>query len=307
MNKKEEAALTMFRAVESHCDNNPAIVGSLVAFQASLDAFKAKIALLISTEQLISTPIAGVSVDKYVSKRTLCQLASDVASFVYAFASVTGNNTLREQVNFRVNTLKKQRDDQLSPLCQNIHDLGAANLGEVKNYGLTTEALNTLQTAITTFSAATPKPRTAQTEKKVQRANLAVTVRDATLILRHQMDRMVIAFKAANPDFVNQYFANRIIIDPSTTTTKIVGIVTNMANNTVIKDAQITATGTSGAATGIIKTAKSTTLGKYTLKPLPPGDYTISIAKPNFTPFEQTEFQAKLGMNNHLDVAMKPN
>ena len=297
----------MFRAVESHCDNNPAIVGSLVAFQASLDAFKAKIALLISTEQLVSAPIAGVSVDKYVSKRTLCQLASDVASFVYAFASVTGNNTLREQVNFRANALNKQRDDQLSPLCQNIHDLGAANLGEVKNYGLTTEALNTLQTAITTFSAATPKPRTAQTEKKVQRANLAVIVRDATLILRHQMDRMVIAFKAANPDFVNQYFANRIIIDPATTTTKIVGIVTNTTDEKTIKDATVTATGTAGQATGVTKSTITSSLGKYTLNPLPPGDYTVTIKATGFKDFTQTQFEAKLGTNNHLDAAMEAN
>ena len=307
MNKKEEAALTMFRAVEMHCDNNPAIVGSLVAFQASLDAFKAKIALLISTEQLVSAPIAGVSIDKYVSKGTLCQFAGNVASFVYAFASVTGNNTLREQVNFRANALNKQRDDQLSPLCQNIHDLGAANLGEVKNYGLTTEALNTLQTAITTFSAATPKPRTAQTEKKVQRANLAVTVRDATLILRHQMDRMVIAFKAANPDFVNQYFANRIIIDPATTTTKIVGIVTNTTDEKTIKDATVTATGTAGQATGVTKSTITSSLGKYTLNPLPPGDYTVTIKATGFKDFTQTQFEAKLGTNNHLDAAMEAN
>ena len=307
MNKLQESKLTMYRAVERHCDDNSAITGSIAAFQACLANFKTKIASIIGIEQLISAPILGVSVDKYVSKGALCQFAGDVAGLVYAYASVSGNNTLREQVNFRANALNKQRDDQLSPLCQNIHDLGAANLNEVKNYGLTADALTMLQTAITTFSAATPKPRTAQTEKKVQRANLAVTVRDATLILRHQMDRMVIAFKAANPDFVNQYFANRIIIDPASTTTKIIGLVTNAADEKPLKDATVTVTGTSGQATGVTKTATTTFHGKYSLKPLLPGDYTISVTATGFQTFEQTQFNAKLGTNNRLNAAMEAN
>ena len=297
----------MYRATEKLCDDNPAIVGSIAAFQTSFANFKLKIAAIISTEQLVSAPIAGVSVDKYVSKGTLCKLAGDVASLIYAFASVTGNNTLREQVNFRASSLVRQRDDQLSPLCQNIHDLGVTNLNEVKNYGLTSAALTTLQTAINTFSSATPKPRNAQTERKVQRANFVDIFREVDAILRNQMDRIVIAFRAANPDFVKEYFSNRIIIDPATTATKITVTIINIADEKPIKNATVTATGTNGQATGVIKSTTTSSLGKYTLKPLPPGDYTITVQATGFNNFTQTEFQAKLGVNNHLNAAMEEN
>ena len=307
MNANQESKLTMYRATEKHCDDNPAIVGSIAAFQTSLANFKLKIAAIISTEQLVSAPIAGVSVDKYVSKQALRDLTADIASLIYAFASVTGNNTLREQVNFRSSTLAKERDDQLSPICQNIHDLGVANLDNLKDYGLTSAAITTLQTAINTFSSATPRPRTAQTERKIQRASFVDTFRETDNILKQQMDRMVIAFKPANPDFVKAYFSNRAIIDPASIATKIVGLVTGAADEKPIKDAAVTATGTSGQATGTVKTTTTTRLGNYTLKPLPPGDYTIKFEAPGFQTFTETQFQAKLGTNNHLDAAMEAN
>ena len=297
----------MYRATEKCCDDNAAIVGSIAAFQAAIGNFKQKIAAIITNEQLVSSPIAGISVDKYVSKGTLCQLAGDVASLIYAFASVTGNNTLREQVNFRASALIRERDDQLSPLCQNIHDLGTANIAGVKDYGLTSAALDTLQTAITTFSSATPKPRTAQSERKVQRASFVDLFREADNILKHQMDRIVVAFKATNPEFVKNYFSNRIIIDPATTATKITGTVINIAEEKPIKDATITATGTAGQATGTIRAATTSRLGKYTLKPLPPGDYTVTVTAEGYADSTETQVNAKLGTNNRLDVGLAGN
>ena len=40
---------------------------------------------------------------------------------------------------------------------------------------------------------------------------------------------------------------------------------------------------------------------------IPPGDYTIKVEAPGFQDFTQTQFNAKLGTNNHLDVGMEGN
>lgn len=305
MDAKQEAKLNMYRVVEQYCDDNSAIVSTVIAFQTAFTNFKAKIALLVGSEQLSALPIKGIAVDKTVSKQDLSQLAADVASLISAFAAATSNNTLLEEVNFPYSKLFGTRDDLLAPRCQNIYDAGVANMPAVKDYGLTQAALDALQAAITNYAAQTPKPRSAVSQRKIHNANIKALFVDADAILKSQMDKMIVAFRAANPDFVTGYDSNRIIIDPATTTTKITGIVTGIADEKPIKDAQITATGTAGGATGVTKSTVTTGTGKYTLKPLPPGDYTITVEAPGFQPFEETQVHATMGNNNHLDVGME--
>lgn len=304
MNAGQEAKLNMYRVVEQYCDDNSAIVSTVLGFQTAVTNFKAKIASLIGSEQLSAVPLTGIALEKTVSKKDLCQLAADVASMVYAFADATSNITLREEVNFPYSKLKETRDDLLAPRCQNICDSGNANMPAVKDYGLTTTILAELQAAITDYAAKTPKPRTAVSNRKTQNANIKALIADTDAVLKNRMDKIVVAFRALHPDFVTGYDSNRIIIDPATTTTKITGLVINSADEKGIKDAVITATGTSGQATGVVKTATTTSSGKYTLKPLPPGEYTITVKATGFNDFTETQFQTKLGTNNHLDVTM---
>ena len=305
MNANQEAKLTMYRAVEQHCDDNSAITGTVTAFQTALDDFKAKIAALISTEQLLGTPLKGIAVDKTVLKQSLCQQAADVASLVYAFAAATGNNTLLEEVNFPITKLLRLRDDQLAPRCQDIYDISTANMPGAKDYGLKQPMLDGLQTAITGYAAQTPKPRLAVSERKTHNANITTLIKEADAILKNQIDKMMVSFKTDHPDFVSEYESNRHIIDPSTTSTKLSGIVTLTGEEKPIKNATVTVTGTSGQATGTTRSTTTSATGKYTLKPLPPGDYTITITAPGYKNYEETQVNAKLGNNNHLDVEME--
>lgn len=305
MDAKQESKLNMYRAVEQHCDDNSSVFASVAGFQTAFTNFKAKIASLIGTEQLSATPLTGIALDKTVSKQDLCQLAADAASMIYAFAVATSNIPLREEVNFPYSKLLGTRDDLLAPRCQGIHDAGVANMPAVKDYGLDVPQLTALQAAITVYAAKTPNPRTAISARKVHKANIRALFVEADAILKNQMDKIVVAFRALSPDFVTGYESNRIIIDPASTVTKLTGTVTGLADEKPIKDATVTATGTAGQATGVTKSTVTSGTGTYTLKPLPPGDYTINVQAAGFNDFTETQFDAKLGTNNRLDVGME--
>lgn len=122
MNTKQEAKLNMYRATEKHCDDNAAIIASTIAFQNAFNNFKTKIAAIVSTTQQKDLALTGITVDKSSSKQTLCPLMAETAGIIYAFASATANNTLKQEVNFSNTALLKTKDDQLAPRCQNIHD-----------------------------------------------------------------------------------------------------------------------------------------------------------------------------------------
>ena len=153
----------------------------------------------------------------------------------------------------------------------------------VKDYCITTEKLATLQAAITAYAAETPKPRVALSLRKTYNANLAASFKQADAILRSQMDKMVNALRAAHPDFVGAYESNRIIIDPATTATQLKGTITAAASGLPIKSATVTATNAGAPPTGFTKSIKSSTKGKYHLKPLPNATYTVVVKAPGYT------------------------
>jgi len=214
MNARQESKLNMFRTVEKHVDDNPSVVAAVPAFQTAFTKFKTKIARIIDTEQQKDVNLTGISADKQVSKQQLCERATDVAQIVSAFASATGDNTLKQEVNFSLTALQKTRDDQLAPRCQNIHDRAQTNLAALADYGITAAMLANLQTAIQSYAARAPQPRAAVSNRKTLQANLENLFKEADEILTDQMDDLVPALKTAHPDWVQTYQSAREILDP---------------------------------------------------------------------------------------------
>ena len=71
------------------------------------------------------------------------------------------------------------------------------------------------------------------------------------------------------------------------------------------KNAVVSAPGTSSAATGVSKSATTNAAGLYTIKPIPPGDYTVTVTAAGFNDFKAADINAKLGTATTLDVALE--
>ena len=297
MNAGQEAKLTMYRATEKHDDDNSTIIAAVPAFQTAFTNFKAKIAANINTAQLKDTPLTDIVVNKSSSRQTLCGIATDTAGIIFAFASATGNQTLKQEVNFTLYKLLKTCDEQLAPRCQNIHARGIEKKDAMEDYGITTAKLAALQTAINNYAAETPKPRTALSQRKTLTSNLRQIFKDADAILTEQMDKLVSNFKAANPDFVATYETVRIIIDPASTTTQINGIVTDSTNGNPIKNATVT-------IVELSKTAATNFAGSYSFKPVANGTYTVTATATGFENFQADGVEIKLGVITSLNVEL---
>lgn len=300
MNIRQEAKLTMYRAVETHCDDNASLIATVPAFQTAFNEFKTKIAEILSVEQLRDASLAGIAAGKSNLKQTLCRQTVDMAGIIYAFASETGNETLKAESQFSYSKLLQTRDDELAPRCQNIHARAAENKTQLADYGITTASLTALQKAIDDYQTETPKPRTAKSQRKTQTANLRRLFKETDDLLKTRLDKLVANFKTANPDFAAAYEANRIIIDPAVTTTQLKGKVTNKTNNAPIKDATVLVVETN-------ITAKTNTSGEYQIKPIAPNKYTIRTTATGFQAYEQNDVEVKLGVVNKLDINLEGN
>ena len=90
--------------------------------------------------------------------------------------------------------------------------------------------LDELTQALARFNESKANPRTAAAEKKVQTQTLSALIRETSVLLRNQMDRLVNMFLRTNAEFVAGYRGARVIVDrgkrhekttatPGTTTT----------------------------------------------------------------------------------------
>jgi Carboxypeptidase regulatory-like domain len=299
MNATQESKLNMFRATQKHCNDNPAIVATIKAFQTAAGTLNTTIASIIATAQQEDLITKGITIDKAEAKKTLCQLASDIAAPIVAYAAATKNNKLLKEVNFTHSDLIRTKDDQLAPRCKNIYDAAKANEAALKDYGITAATADTLLTTINDYQAKVPDPRNAAAQKATVRANLKNLIKEAEQILKLQMDKTVLGFKTSNPDFVKTYKSNRIIIDPSKTTTSLKGTITSLVDNTFIKGAAITIDTTSLKAT-------TNETGDYEIKPIPSGTYTLKVSAPKYKDTVKTGIAIKQGQINKQDISIEP-
>ena len=299
MTAPQEAKLNMYRATQKHCEASAALIATIPAFAIAFGSYKAKVASIIATAQQEEVITKGIAIDKDEAKKTLCQLATDIAAPIFAYASANNNNTLKQSANTSYSELLRSKDDQLAPRCQNIFDSAKNNLTALAPYGITTTTIATLQSTIDNYQAKVPTPRNAAAQKSTIKKNLVSLFKETDKVLKEQLDKTLVAFKAVNPDFVKTYKSNRIIIDPAKTTTTLKGKITNSKDGTVVANATIII-----APTGA--TGTTTKLGFYTIKPIAQGTYTAKITATNYTPKEQTEIVVKQGQINKQDITLDP-
>jgi len=299
MNANQETKLNSFHTTEELCNNNAALIAANAAFQTAFNVFKDKIAAITETEQQKDADLTGIAADKKAAKQKLCRTATDIAGIIYAYASANADNTLKQEMNFTYSDLFRTKDDQLAPRCQNIHDKGVENLAAMTGYGITPAKLAALQTDIDAYAATTPKPRTARAHRATLNANLAVLFKEADTILTDQLDLLVANFKDTNPDFVSDYEKTRALVDAPTTTTQLKGKATNQTDGKPVASATVTVVEAG-------KIANTTATGRYTIKPLAIGTYTVTVTKTGFNNFQITGIAVKLGQVNSLNVELTP-
>lgn len=298
MNANQTAKVKMFKDVVEYCDENTFLIATVAALQTALNLVKAKLVLLDEAAQSSAVPITGIAADKGNRRKIMTDLAIDVASMVFAYASASDNNTLKAEVDYPEYKLTRLRDADAVIVSRTIHDRAVEDIVRLEDYGITPALLASFLTAIEEFETSIPKPRTAIGKRKTQKANVTEFIREIDVILETQMDKLMSKFRISNPDFYETYFNLREIVDPSTTHTQLKGTITDSADGKPISNAVITITEPSKAAT-------SGADGKYSIKPAPFGKFTVTVTKTGYQSFQAEDITIKVGESTVLNAALE--
>jgi hypothetical protein len=170
----------------------------------------------------------------------------------------------------------------------------------LKEYGITADLLSSLQTAISNFNEAAPKPRTEIGRRKTRKEMIVQLFKELDEILNERMDALMGKFRTSHPEFYQTYFNLREVKDTSTTATQLKGVITDSSTGAPIKGATI-------EVVELAKTAKTDSTGEYFFKPIQFGKFTVKITADGYQPFENDEIEIKMGDIRHLDVSLVSN
>lgn len=241
MNNKQENKLTMFMVARDYLAKNTAITATLPNFTDFNTRLVDGIIQIQNIRELQEFDKRGLAISKSKYKNRLIELAFDVSRKAVAYAGFINNDELFNEVNYSESDLLKSLDTVLYDRCRVIYDRAVEYAVELAPYGVTPAMLTDLQTILSNYNAAIPRPRIGIAEKKEATEQLSLWLNKVDEAL-FQIDVLVDIVRASQPLFHAGYQTARMIVDHGTRKLALRGLVIDALSLLPLKGAQITFT-----------------------------------------------------------------
>ena len=271
----------------SFLNANAAITGTIPGYSTYLP-------IIVTTNNQIQTAKvqqendeSGNITAKNQIRATLITQVLDVIRKTVAYATVVNNSVLLAQVKYTESAVNKSSDSNLTSISQVVHDAANANAAALVAYGVTAANITTLQATIISFIAAIPKGRVGTTDGEEATQLLATLFKTLTDTWT-KIDTLVEVVKVTQPNFYSEYQNVRKVISTGTGSFALQASATEINSGEPISKATFTFTPSNGllksAATNgkdnIVK--KTAAKGKFNIKSMAEGTYTVTITKPGY-------------------------
>jgi hypothetical protein len=211
MNKGQNQTMKMFQLTSEYLDGiDSAILDGLPGFQGFKTEFNNNRGKLRAQYELQSRTITGYALGKKEIRMDMTDQAVDISNKIVAYATITNNTELIDDMHYTTNGLRKAKDNECIVKCLNIHNKAVSLLTELGDYDVTALMLTTFQTTINKFDSSLVKPQTQINTVKLATAEIN-SLFNASSQLLNKMDRLVLVLKNTQPDFVKGYFESRAL------------------------------------------------------------------------------------------------
>jgi hypothetical protein len=213
MNARQKNKLRMLKTVEVTCVDNTATWTPITAFGAAFVLYQEKIVDIEHLHVKQEADLKGITENKNNKESALINSSLIVAKPMIAFANVTNDPQLRQEIDYSEDALKKSSDADLEARCTIIKERAATHAAALVTYGVTAPMIASLGTALTDYHAVISGPRSAEAVKKQQTEEIEILFKETDIILKGQLDQLITLFKTSHPDFYGAYKNARIIVD----------------------------------------------------------------------------------------------
>lgn len=213
MNKVQENKRTMYIVTQSYCRDNKTIWENYMPFNKSFGIFESIIEEIDQYAGIQIVPTIGAAQDKQEDRDVLEQKMVKLFKVISGYAAITGDQTMKESVNYTASFLKRQRDTIIVNIAINLAQIINNNIVALSEYNITTAMLEDLQTSVTQFKNIISIPRNKLVNRKGATQKLVALFKAADEVLKEQLDKLIANFEHTYPSFVQGYQNSRMIID----------------------------------------------------------------------------------------------
>jgi hypothetical protein len=184
-----------------------------VAFSEGVDALAESLTLIDEQSQLAQGASGATSV-KEAARQALSLAITEVTGALRAYAAKAADPEVAAQAGYSPSEVTSGKANEVVARCRSIHATAIGiESAELAKYGITAAKLTALKKKIDAYDSVKTAPRQSQVERNSALQLLPQLVRSAVAIVRDQLDGLVLQFRAANPNFFEEYFAARVVVD----------------------------------------------------------------------------------------------
>ncbi len=212
MNDRQENFLSMCVATKNTIDANAGVWGGTPGFVTQNSAYNTQLATLQALKTAQAQSILGYATYKGVKENDMIAQTMILVSGLRAHALASGDVILLAEIDFTKTKLEGKRDERVASDCQIVQDRAVIHQAALGGYNVTGVQITEQQTSIGVYSASSQLPTSKEDEKQVYTAGIESTIKQlrATLVI---LDNIVNTFQPTSPDFYQQYYNSREIVD----------------------------------------------------------------------------------------------
>ncbi|MBK8981826.1 MAG: hypothetical protein IPM38_05745 [Ignavibacteria bacterium] len=212
MIKTQKNKYSMYSGVRAYLDDHSAGYEGNEEFKEHMNSFKSILQEIADKEDERSKATLGKVRYKVKVRKSVIDHALAVAGAIYSFAKKSGNNDLRESVDFRKSDLMKLRDAVLEIELNSIKDKAVQNSAEIARYGITADDLTAFLNEIVRYKDALGAKNTGSATMTGAIKTMVSLFKDADSLV-DSIDRFMEKYKIDDKDFYDGYKAARVIRD----------------------------------------------------------------------------------------------
>lgn len=213
MDKRIENKLIMLKAVLSLLQQNQPLWQDAAPLAAVYADLRGLVSQIEQLKQLTTQSNSGLVAAKQNLQEDLINQAFELASMLFAYARRNNDAVLQAKVDFTISQLRNLRDDELATKCLSVLSLGKSNEEALIEYGTSSKKLNMFEELTNQYIEQLPNRRVTVSERKMANEKIKNLLADAMLAASEQLDRMMVRFKSAEPDFYTSYLNARKVVD----------------------------------------------------------------------------------------------
>jgi len=213
MTKNQENRLSMYLTVQQVTNYFSNAWQAFLPFKIQYSEFETLLEKIKAIRPIQEAKITGVTKDKTEARKKVSQKALKIGEKVFAYASIIGNNKLKDRVNYRPSDFIRCRDTVLCDYIQVIYNAANQHLSELADFDVTQKELDELKRLNDNYSVIIENPRQAVTNRTRATKYIQMYFSQTDIIIKERLDKLMNHFKEENPDFWHQYKSARKIVN----------------------------------------------------------------------------------------------